>query len=196
MPRKSKGLSFYQKERKIDKDVAKEVLVWLFWGMVMVMLAFAFVYLLGIRTSIIGNSMSPVLLSGQEVLIDRFTYFVSDPKRDDVIVFLPNGNENSHMYVKRVIGTPGDTVLIKDGMIYVNGEIYDRNGLFDRVEDGGIAENGLALGDNEYFVLGDNLNDSEDSRSGNVGTVKKDYILGKVWFALAGDTSATAGFVK
>ena len=196
MSRKSKGLSFYQKERKIDKDVAKEVLIWLFWGMVMVMLAFAFVYLFGIRTSIIGNSMSPALLSGQEVMIDRFTYYISDPKRDDVIVFLPNGNENSHMYVKRVIGTPGDTVLIKDGMIYVNGEIYDRNGLFDRVEDGGIAENGLALGDNEYFVLGDNLNDSEDSRSGNVGTVKKDYILGRVWFALAGDTSATAGFVK
>ncbi len=196
MPRRSKGLSFYQKERKIDKDVAKEILLWLFWGMVMILLAFAFVYLFGIRTSIIGNSMSPLLLSGQEVMIDRFTYFISDPKKDDVIVFLPNGNENSHMYVKRVIGTPGDTVLIKDGMIYVNGEIYDRNGLFDRVEDGGIAENGLALGDNEYFVLGDNLNDSEDSRSGNVGTVKKDYILGKVWFALAGDTTATAGFVK
>ena len=66
----------------------------------------------------------------------------------------------------------------------ISGDIYDDKGMFDRIENGGIAESGISLGEDEYFVLGDNRNDSEDSRSSNIGIVKKDYIIGRAWFRL------------
>jgi len=150
----------------------------------MALLAFAFVYCFGIRTSVVGVSMQPTLYNGEEILIDRFTYFLSSPEREDVIVFLPNGNSNSHYYVKRVIGVPGDTVVIENGIIYVNGEFYEDSKVYDKIEDGGIAESGVTLGEDEFFVLGDNRNNSEDSRSSNVGVVRREYIIGKAWLHL------------
>lgn len=161
----------------------------------MVLIAFVFVFCFGIRTSVIGVSMEPTLSNGQEILIDRFRYFIAQPKQGDVIVFLPNGNENSHYYVKRVIGVPGDTVLIQDGYILINGLIYEEETYYDRIENGGIAENGITLGEDEYFVLGDNRNNSEDSRSSNVGVVDKSYIIGRAWFHLSTD-DVTMGFIK
>ncbi|MBR4207631.1 MAG: signal peptidase I [Lachnospiraceae bacterium] len=195
MGKRKKGLNFYEKKKSINKETVISVGTYIFLTALMILLAFSFVYLFGIKTNIIGDSMEPTLVNGQEILTDRFTYFFSEPSQDDVIVFLPNGNTNSHYYVKRIIGTPGDTVLIKDGMIYVNEKIYDRNGLFERVADGGIAKNSILLGSDEYFVLGDNLNDSEDSRSGNIGVVKKEYILGKAWFAFSSGNKA-ADFIE
>lgn len=192
---KSKGLTFYKKEKKINRKLLKEISQWIFWGLAMILIAFVTVFCFGIRTSVIGGSMEPTLSNGQEILIDRFSYFFVSPGRGDVVVFLPNGNENSHYYVKRVIGLPGDTISIQDGSVMINGSLYEEDGMYDKMEDGGIAETEIVLGEDEYFVLGDNRNNSEDSRSSNIGIVMRSYMIGKAWFHMSsGD--AHLGFIK
>ena len=178
------GLSFYEKESRVNGELIMEIGTYVFWTVAMALLAFVFIYCFGIRTSVVGVSMQPTLYHGEEILIDRFSYFFSAPKSGDVVVFLPNGNENTHYYVKRVIGVPGDTVLIENGIIYVNEEFYEDKSLYDKIEDGGIAETGIVLGEDEFFVLGDNRNNSEDSRSSNIGVVRREFIIGKAWMHL------------
>lgn len=117
--------------------------------------------------------------------MNRILYRISRPDRGDVVVFLPNGSQNSHLYVKRVIGLPGETVQIREGSVYIDGMLLEESELFDKIIDPGIAQNEILLGNDEYFVLGDNRNSSEDSRSGNIGAVKKDNIIGKAWFHMA-----------
>ena len=95
---------------------------------------------------------------------------------------LPNGNEKSHYYIKRVIAVPGDTLQIKNGEVYVNGELFAEDVDVAQMEDAGLAAEEVTLGEDEYFVLGDNRNNSEDSRYANIGNIKKEYIIGKVWF--------------
>ena len=126
--------------------------------------------------------MENTLYSGQTVLISRLSYLLLNPKAGDVIVFKPNGNQNTHYYVKRVVAVPGDTVEFRDGRLYVNGK--QETGGFDKTADPGIAESPIVLGNDEFFVLGDNRNNSEDSRSGNIGPVKKELIEGRAWFKL------------
>ena len=133
--------------------------------------------------------MEPALYNGQEILLNRFIYKISSPKRGDVIVFLPNGNQKTHYYVKRVMALPGETVQIKNGKVYIDGELLEEDDSYDKIADAGIAENEIVLDDNEYFVLGDNRNSSEDSRSGNIGAVDGSNIIGKAWFRLKKDES-------
>lgn len=194
MGKQRRGLSFYRKKKKVNKELVSTAILFGFWTLVMVLIAFVFVYCFGIRTSVIGVSMEPALFNGQDVFIDRFTYFMSEPKSADVVVFLPNGNENVHYYVKRVVGLPGDTIIIEDGVLYVNDHAYTDSLIVDKIEEAGIAENLITLLDDEYFVIGDNINNSEDSRLSNIGIVKKEYIIGKVWFHLACDKDGM-GFV-
>lgn len=177
-----KGLTFYQKKKRLDSRIIKDIFEMIVGGVVAVFLAFVIVYSVGMRTSVIGNSMETTLFNGQEILVNRVIYRLSTPKRGDVIVFLPNGNQNSHFYVKRVVGLPGETVQIKDGSVYIDGVFLEESEEFDRMIDAGIAENELTLAIDEFFVLGDNRNSSEDSRSGNIGGVNKDNIIGKAWF--------------
>lgn len=185
---KRKGLTFYQKKKRLDSRIIKDIFEIVAGGIVAVFLAFVIVYSVGMRTSVIGDSMETTLYNGQEILVNRVLYRLSTPKRGDVIVFLPNGNQNSHFYVKRVVGLPGETVQIKDGSVYIDGVFLEESEEFDRMIDAGIAENELTLAIDEFFVLGDNRNSSEDSRSGNIGGVKKDNIIGKAWFHMrAGD---------
>jgi len=194
MRRRNKGLSFYRKKKKISAGTVREIFVYIFGICVAVFLAFILVYSVGMSVSVIGVSMEPSLYNGQHILVNRFVYKLSSPKNGDIVVFLPNGNSNTHYYVKRVIAVPGDTVQIKNGSLYINGLLY-KDVEYDKIEDAGIAENPITLGNNEYFTLGDNINNSEDSRSGNIGAVKKDNIIGKVWFHLAaGDSSV--GFME
>lgn len=181
---RKKGLHFYQKEKKINSAFVKDIFELMIGTLVVIFLAFALTYFIGMRTSVIGDSMEPALYNGQEILINRFLYKLSSPKRGDVIVFLPKGNHNSHYYVKRVVALPGETIQIMDGMVYIDGELLEEDESYDMILDFGIAENGITLENNEYFVLGDKRNSSEDSRSGNIGPVKRDDIIGKAWFHL------------
>ncbi len=188
MRRRRKGLSFRQKKKVVNASLLREILNYVFIAIACLVLASVLVYCVGMRTSVVGVSMEPHLYNGQEILINRFIYRVVAPKKGDVIVFFPNGNSNTHYYVKRVIAVPGDTVQIKGGRVYVNDLLY-HSVEYDKIEDAGIAENPIKLESGEYFTLGDNVNNSEDSRSGNIGPVKRDTIIGKVWFHMAsGDT--------
>ena len=178
MRRKRKGLSFYEKKKKINASVLREIFGMLFGTFAAVFLAAVLVYSAGMRTNMIGVSMEPSLYNGQKVLVNRLIYKFSAPKKDDVIVFLPGGNQNVHYYMKRVVAVPGQRVQIIDGMLYVDG-IPEENEVYDKMGDAGIAENEILLGSDEYFVLGDNRNSSEDSRSGNIGPVNRESIYGK-----------------
>ena len=180
-----KGLTFYQKKKRLNPKIIKDILEMLVGSAVAVFLAFVLIFSAGMRTSVVGNSMEPVLYNGQEILMNRLIYRISTPKRGDVIVFLPNGNQNSHFYVKRVVGLPGETVQIRDGSVYIDDILLAEDESLDKIADPGIAQNELQLASDEFFVLGDNRNSSEDSRSGNIGAVKKDTIIGKAWFHLA-----------
>lgn len=183
MRRRVKGLNFGKKrERKINLSLFQEIIIWILEIGITIAAAVVFSYFFGVRSSVIGPSMLPQLEDGDEVLIDRFSYKFISPKPGDIIAFLPNGNTNTHYYIKRVIGVPGDTVQIVDGALLVNGEEYEEKGEVSRMEDAGSAKEPVTLGEDEYFVLGDNRNNSEDSRFANIGSVRDDYIIGRVWF--------------
>lgn len=188
-----KGLSFYRRKKKINSAVFREIFSWLFGIFAAVFIAVVVVHFFGMTTSVVGASMEPELYNGQGILIDRFAYVLTSPRQGDVIVFLPNGNENAHYYVKRVVAVSGDEVLIENGVLYVNG--VESEWTDEKILDEGIAENVLTLGKGEYFCVGDNINNSEDSRSANVGPVKDVDIIGRVWFRLS-NKDAEMGFVK
>lgn len=184
-----KGLTFYQKKKKLNIVLVREILSWIFWIFASILLAVVTVYCVGMKTSVIGSSMEPILYNGQEIFLNRLIYKVSSPRTGDVVVFLPNGNEKSHYYVKRVVGVPGDVLNIKKGILYVNGEAVEEY-FNDKIAEPGLLESEVLLEADEYFVMGDNCNSSEDSRSANIGTVKKAYIIGKAWMKMASGDSA------
>ncbi len=192
--RRRKGLSFYERKEKMKPSTWKEIFSYIFLMFMVSFLALVIVLMFGMRTSVIGVSMEPTLYNSQEIFINKVSYLLFSPGRGDVIVFQPNGNENAHYYVKRVIGLPGETVQIRGGQVYIDGEkLEDYN--FDKIENEGLAETPYLLGEDEYFVLGDNRNNSEDSRSGNIGAVHRDYIVGRAWFCLA-EENVGMGFIR
>ncbi len=192
--RRKKGLCFYHKRRHVSSDAIREIFSYISGIGIAVLMAFFLVYSFGMRTSVIGVSMENTLYSGQTILVNRIAYLLFPPKAGDTVVFLPNGNAHTHYYVKRVVAVPGDTVEFRDGRLYVNG-ILEENEEYDKVADPGIAAEPLLVGEDEFFVLGDNRNNSEDSRSGNIGLVKRSLIEGKVWLHL-GHGDEGIGFVK
>ena len=190
---RNKGLSFYKKKKKISQELLREIFSWIFGIALSVFLAAVVVIFLGKSTRVVGMSMEPTLQNGQQIFIDRFLYVLSSPKAGDVVAFLPNGNENSHYYVKRVVAGPGAKVRIADGTLYVNGQ--ESKWVTERILDAGIAENEIILGNKEYFCIGDNPNNSEDSRSANIGPVEEGDMIGKAWFHLKSGTDGI-GFIK
>ena len=136
----------------------------------------------GYRVSNAGDSMNPVLKNGDVVLVNRLIYEIKDPSRGDIVVFRPGGDENSHYSIKRIVGLPGETVQIVDGKVYINGEEADKNIHVSDIAYAGVAEEPVELGEDEYFVIGDNAGASDDSRTEDVGNVKADDICGEAWF--------------
>lgn len=132
------------------------------------------------RTIIDGSSMESNLYNGENVLVDKVSKHFKDFERFDIIVFYPYGKGTEEYYIKRVIGLPGEEIQIIDSSIYINGEKLSEDYGKDPMATGGIAEEPILLGEDEYFVLGDNRIVSQDSRSEAVGPVSKDKIAGKV----------------
>ena len=182
--RRRGGLNFGRTHKKFDVNKFKETVTWIIQIAAVIFIAYVCVSCFGVRSNVVGQAMAETLDSGDQVLINKFIYLVSSPKSGDVIVFLPNGNEKSHYYIRRVIGVPGDTIQIKDGAVYVNGSLYNEKIDVASMEDAGIVAEEIKLGKNEYFVLGDNRNNSEDSRYANIGNIKEEYIVGQAWFRL------------
>ena len=115
------------------------------------------------------------------MLTDRITYVVRRPRCFDIVVFK---REDGRKNVKRVIGLPGETVQIKNGLVYIDGSPLKAPEGLDLVSLAGRAESPVLLSEDEYFLLGDNRDSSEDSRFPNIGNVKREQIQGKVWFRI------------
>jgi signal peptidase I len=137
------------------------------------------------KTTVDGVSMYPTLSNGENVVIDKLSYRLGEPERFDIVVFEEDISETGY-YIKRIIGLPGDSVTIdKRGNIYINGKVLrDRYG-YGVIADAGIASGTVEVGEGEYFVLGDNRNNSIDSRFVDVGNVPMEKILGKVTLRLS-----------
>ena len=179
--RRTSGLNLNRKKRKVNTGLLREIALWTGEILLTMFVAVLLVLFVGFRISVVGPSMSPTLENGEKILVNRLVYKIFSPKQNDLIVFLPNGNEKSHYYIKRVIAMPGDKVQVKEGMIYINGEPFEEKVEVPAIENALLAEEELTVGEDEYFVLGDNRNNSEDSRYASIGNVKKEYIVGKAW---------------
>ncbi len=168
-----------------SKPLARILLELLLQIGIVVLFAYVSVYVFGqIRTNV-GQSMDPTLSGGDNVLINVFAYQMGGPAQGDIISYKPNGSTNSHADIKRVIGLPGQTIQIKEGMIYIDGRVYLEGTDYPDITSPGLAAEPITLSDGEYFVLGDNRNNSEDSRSPEVGVVTHNMIEGKAWFVLS-----------
>ena len=176
----------------LEKIVA--VISWIFKIAVTCLVAFVAVWYWGQLVSTVGDSMSPVLKNADKVLVNRIVYNASSPKRGDIIVFKPKGNESSHYYAKRIVGLPGETIQILENQIYIDGKKLKEDYETTKINTAGIAGEKLKLGGDEYFVMGDNRENSEDSRSADIGAVKRSYIYGKAWFVIS--PKKDFGFVK
>ena len=174
-----------KKQIKLNLRMLKQIGSWVVKIEIVCLLAFVFVWYFGQQISTVGDSMNPVLSNGDVVLVNRIVYDATSPKRGDIIVFKPKGNENSHYYTKRIIGLPGETLEIIEGSVYIDGERLEEDYETTEIKDVGIITEKMKLDGDEYFVLGDNRENSEDSRMADVGTVKRSYIYGKAWFVVS-----------
>ncbi len=140
-------LVYDNNKKKITPQIIREVLSWVFYTVVAIVIAAMLVYGFGKNVELVGDSMEPSLYSGQEVLINKVSTYLTGPGRGDIIAFLPNGNTNSHYYVKRVVAMPGETVQIIDGALYINGtEQVGDSYAYEKMEEAGIAASPIKLG--------------------------------------------------
>ena len=179
----------YKKKKKKsaknnEVNIVKELLNLIIYIGIVVIICFCIITFVGQRTTVHGHSMSPTLESGDNLWIDKFSYKIGDPKRFDIIVF--PYKDTDVFYIKRVIGLPGETVQIApDGSIIIDGQILQESYGKEIIMDSGTACDPITLGKDEYFVLGDNRNDSRDSRWPDVGNIHKSKIVGKAVFRLS-----------
>jgi len=163
------------------KKVIKEVLSTSLYLLVVLAACYLLVRYVGQRTEVVGSSMETTLSNGDNLIVDKISYRFGEPKRYDIIVF-PYPQDRSQFYIKRVIGMPGERVYIDPkGTIYIDGEALNESYGMESMASAGLAEGEITLGEDEYFVLGDNRNNSSDSRDPSVGNIHKGDILGKAW---------------
>lgn len=164
----------------------KEMISTLLYLLGVLCLTWLVITFVGQRTEVDGASMEPTLYNGDNLIVDKISYRFRDPQRFDIIVF-PFRYEEDTYYIKRIIGLPGETVQIDGaGNIYINGEILQENYGKEiiKADNIGIASEPVVLGTDEYFVMGDNRNNSTDSRTELVGNIKRADIVGRAWIRI------------
>ncbi len=163
------------------KNVVKEIFSTILYILVVLLGTYLLITFVGQRTSVSGSSMEPTLSNNDQLILDKISYRFSEPQRFDIIVF-PFQYAEKTFYVKRIIGLPGETVQIDlQGNIYINGQILNEEYGKETINFAGLAVEPITLGDDEYFVMGDNRNNSSDSRDPSVGNIRRSNIIGKAW---------------
>ena len=172
-------------EEKLEDRKVRGILNWIF----QIAVALIFGALVGIfmfqSVTMQESAMEPTLQVGERFFVNKAVYKVSSPKRGDIIVYKTSGSDDAALHIGRVIGLPGETVQISNGSILINGEVYNENKNFPEISNAGLAADGISLESGEYFILGDNRNNCEDSRYGDIGNINKKYIVGKIWFVIS-----------
>lgn len=166
------------------KNVVKEIFSTILYILVVLLGTYLLITFVGQRTSVSGSSMEPTLSNNDQLILDKISYRFSEPQRFDIIVF-PFQYAEKTFYVKRIIGLPGETVQIDlQGNIYINGQILNEDYGKETINFAGLAVEPITLGDDEYFVMGDNRNNSSDSRDPSVGNIHKKDIIGRAWLRI------------
>ena len=166
------------------KHVLKEILSISIYLLLVFCAAYLIVTYVGQRTQVSGSSMETTLSDGDHLIVDKISYRFEDPERFDIIVF-PYQYDTDTYYIKRIIGMPGETVQIDDsGNIYVDGELLEEAYGREVIQNPGRANDPILLGDDEYFVMGDNRNNSSDSRDPSVGNIHRKDIIGRAFIRI------------
>ncbi len=181
----SRGLNFRRRRRRFKVKELQATAINVGIVVAVILVAFLLVFTFFTSVKMAGVSMRPTIEDETNLLINRGRYLFMKPSHNHIVAFESLSNEQDTLYVKRVVAVPGDTVVIKGGRLFVNGEKYDDVADTESITYSGLAETQLTLGDDEYFVLGDNRNNSEDSRYQSIGLISKKQIKGKVWFKLS-----------
>lgn len=174
------------KEQERDKrgKAVRESVSFILYLIVIVVLTFLMIRYVGQRTRVDGSSMENTLTNGDNLIVDKISYRFHEPERFDIIVFPYQYKEDTY-FIKRIIGMPGETVQITDkGEILINGEELVESYGREVIKDPGLASDPITLGEDEYFVMGDNRNYSKDSRFLDVGNIKRADIIGKAWLRI------------
>ena len=172
-------------KEKLEDEKVRGFMRWAFEIVVTLVLAAMVGIMLFQTVTMQESSMEPTIAVGDRFFINRVVYKFSSPKRGDLIVFRTNASDDAALHIRRVIGLPGETIQISGGRILIDGEAYKEGKDFPMISNPGLASSSITLESGEYFVLGDNRNNSEDSRYADIGMVKKRYIAGKIWFTCA-----------
>lgn len=184
--RRTKTIDFrsVNQEAMTQEQLKREVIIWAVEIILVIFLAYLTTSYGVEKTTVVGTSMEQTLVNGDKLIINKMVYRFTSPKRFDIIVFKNSGKEYNYYTIRRVVGLPGETVQIMDGKVYIDGNELKEEILVEKMVSAGLAKEPVTLGEDEYFVLGDNRNGSEDSRFGNVGNITKDSIVGKAWLRL------------
>lgn len=166
-----------QKLRNQNKGI-KDLIVFIVVAAVLIVLCNTFV---GRQIYVLGSSMEDTLHDNDSVIVEKLSYYTNEPERFDVIVFKPQQKDITDYYIKRIIGLPGEMVKIDGDQIYINGKVLEERFGKEPITDPGRCVEEVRLGEDEYFVLGDNRSVSKDSRFIEVGNVRRSAIVGKVW---------------
>lgn len=167
----------------MKKKILKELLSTGLYLLFVLLLTWFLITFVIQRTEVDGTSMEGTLSHGDNLFVDKISYRFKDPERFDIIVFPFQYQEDTY-YIKRIIGLPGETIQIDEkGNIYIDGErLKESYGLeVIKPENIGRAAEPITLGEDEYFVMGDNRNNSSDSRTEIVGNIHRDDIIGRAW---------------
>lgn len=175
---------FDLEERKFSRQFILKIMITFVEAIIVVFVAFAITRYGLEKMTVLGEYMSPTLKSGDTILINKLSYKLHKIRRNDVIVVKQTGSEHSYFTLERVIGLPGERVQIKEGQVYINDKPLKEKLEFPLIENGGMAAEAVTLDKNEYFVLGDNRNECEDSRNAMVGNVQKKAVIGKAWIRM------------